>query len=775
VSSLEEFTAEVGVHLETVGERREGWMRPDAATAKAVPRIAREAKGIEERAAKKLCDWIDELEDHGDPATMFNDLRRRTEDLYDRTIAYVTVHALVDGARRRLNDLSEGKTDTQERKRLGVLGAMFELTDLDAEVFQAVNRSDAGRAVDAADDARKAAAQIHADLEGLSDPLSRELQTETAMLEIYYRGLLAGATEIVRQEHNVEVHRKRPDELHLDSRDCRTCEKEIRRCMDEIHKLAPGTDGAAPADLLNVAEACCSRLSSWVDVLRAITHAYEPDKHTPGISSVPTVAISTVHLVYCYSFAVRLDSPTGIECERELRNAALGHPFGEPLGALQENLRSLLGKPRGDKPEVEPLTRSELWAGSGDVVYNGASFALGALHEDAGAGPEHTEAPKRTYKLDARLKLSLLGNHCLCLSRTLTDPSPSELFRALRAGTDYALDRTYRCHPAAAGNADADPTARWRNMHGFASDVIRVAAETLSRSKEVEYKQGDVHVLGVAVIKNPTIENPSDRDAPGMAEKLGRAYGGTILRTNTHRVASALNEWIRYPVSDAGELTVSEFGYSDDWLAATDDATLFLVTGNPTWRTEAYVEAAQFAASCSAQLLLWGRQIFVTFQTQREPEQQQEPREQLKHLRELQLDAQKFTSAISAQALCWSRTHRRFVDHLLVTTGTQVLARDLEARLAAVELWLDKQDRDARESADTKRNLLLFILAVFGVFNLASALNLRSTFYEDVQWALFGLVVALALFILIRGERLQRLRARWLGRRPRRHDKEEPT
>lgn len=288
--------------------------------------------------------------------------------------------------------------------------------------------------------------------------------------------------------------------------------------------------------------------------------------------------------------------------------------------------------------------------------------------------------------------------------------------------------------------------------------MIAVAAEQLSASDQVVYRRGDVHVIGVL-----TLSDRLDRDPTEMGDKLDRLYGGRILRTNFHRVASALHEWTRYPISPDAALKVSEFGYRDDWLATTDDATLFLVTGNPTWRTEAYAEAAQFAASCSAQLLLWSRELFRAL----EPHAEERPDsgDELHQMRDLQLDAQRFTSGISSQALCWSRMHRRLVDELLVTTGTQAISRDLEARLATVELVLDKQDRERRQRADTTRNVLLFILAIFGVFGLAGALELRTTYDEIAQWILFGLILVLVVYVVVNGGQMpRRLKplAKWL-------------
>ena len=62
------------------------------------------------------------------------------------------------------------------------------------------------------------------------------------------------------------------------------------------------------------------------------------------------------------------------------------------------------------------------------------------------------------------IDLSRLENHCLCIERTLTDPTPHELYKALRCPADYSRDADYRYGWAEHGY--------WRGLDEFAHDVI---------------------------------------------------------------------------------------------------------------------------------------------------------------------------------------------------------------------------------------------------------------------------------------------------------------
>jgi hypothetical protein len=217
-----------------------------------------------------------------------------------------------------------------------------------------------------------------------------------------------------------------------------------------------------------------------------------------------------------------------------------------------------------------------------------------------------------------------------------------------------------------------------------------------------------------------------------------------------------------------------QFGYRGDWMIATNDMTLLFDTGTPLWRSEALVEAAQFAASCSAQLLLWGQELLVSSKPDTAT---------VGRLRTTQLACERFIAAITSNALCWSRAHRALIDVLLTTTGASGLADDLRRQLGAVQVLLNEDLREQRakeradteqrredehrrrerevrkrEEADQNRNWLLGLIAVFGVCNLSTAFQLYNQSPRHV-WELLSqvLFVVAALLVVIavrpRGDR----------------------
>ncbi len=304
---------------------------------------------------------------------------------------------------------------------------------------------------------------------------------------------------------------------------------------------------------------------------------------------------------------------------------------------------------------------------------------------------------------------------------------------------DYARDLEYRFRLDTDRPAPGRTGHDWRSVHEFARDAVRVTAAALGQPDDWMCKRGDVRLIGVF-----TTDEALGDDVEEIGHALDRDYGGRMLRAHTQRTATALHEWVRYPTSGNAILTVPELGYRSDWLAATDDSSLFCVAGQPSWQTDAYIEAGEFAASCSAPLLLWDREAFDAL----------DPRAPTlttsDELRQLQLDALEFTTAIEADALCWSRAYRRLLDCLLQATRTKAIAGELHARLSAVELARDKKEHGARARSERNRNVLLAFVAAFGVFNLSTHFQLLSGRHTSAelraQWLAAGLVLlALAL------------------------------
>ncbi len=334
-----------------------------------------EREAREDAAEAAFAAWIGRWLPARDFPERFNRLRRLTEQLLDESMSYVTVSRLIRAARGRLE--APRDVDGPEREILGSIADLFAVLDEDRRVFQAMNRCDARLTVSCARRAREMTDLVARRLDGVEHPLASELREEATALHRYYEGVERAASTFEAHEEAVDLqYAERPHGAPLDIAPStfRETAAFVRECILDIGVTTDGQAGLRAA-----CHRCRSRLSCWAHVLDATADRFEPD--------IRGLRFRTVKLVYCYPFAVRLDLPRRLALRADLRNAARGLPVRRPLRALCAELKELLGS---DAP-VRPLTTSELWAGAGGVVYNGASIALGRLREVDPAGDSTRE------------------------------------------------------------------------------------------------------------------------------------------------------------------------------------------------------------------------------------------------------------------------------------------------------------------------------------------------------------------------------------------------
>ena len=128
---------------------------------------------------------------------------------------------------------------------------------------------------------------------------------------------------------------------------------------------------------------------------------------------------------------------------------------------------------------MKALELTDFWAGAGEGMYGGNRVELPALLDR-----HNTEDELRVY-----IDLSRLENHCLCIERDLTDPTPHELYKALRCPADYSRDTDYRYHWA------ERKSGYWRGLDEFAHDVILKVAEGLAGEDKPEYVKGHFQII----------------------------------------------------------------------------------------------------------------------------------------------------------------------------------------------------------------------------------------------------------------------------------------
>ena len=341
---------------------------------------------------------------------------------------------------------------------------------------------------------------------------------------------------------------------------------------------------------------------------------------------------------------------------------------------------------------MKALELTDFWAGAGEGMYGGNSVSLPGLWDKHHPGDEW-----RVW-----MDLSRLENHCLCIERTLSDPTPHELYKALRCPADYSRDADYRYGWAEHGSW------YWRGLDEFAHDVILAVAQGLAdEDDDPEYVKGHFHIMVLV-------------DADVSITELDGRYGAEILRTNVNRDAATLEEWVRYPATERmgqPETAQGNFGYKENSWSVLDDTTIFGVAGNPSWQATAYLEAVQFAASWTPRLLLWNRELLQALE---DPAGQKDHRAIRPDLRQLEQTVRRSVAFAHAEELCRLRSDRRYLEWMMEAVGTTSIQEDLERRIHTIGLLITENEKKEQDRRDGRRNFFLGAIALFGVLNVST-------------------------------------------------------
>jgi hypothetical protein len=480
------------------------------------------------------------------------------------------------------------------------------------------------------------------------------------------------------------------------------------------------------------AENLASRLNPWEPLLRSVAAAYCDSK---------PMRLPTVKVRYCFPFAVGADEDHVNELSSALRRRVPGggaegkgraadnddvFPASRLDAALKDRLQCL----DQGTANVKALELTDFWAGAGEGMFGGNRVELSALSDTHHPGD----------KWDAWIDLSRLENHCLCIERTLNDPTPHELYKALRCPADYSRDIGYRYGWA------PRRSEYWRSLDEFAHDVILAVVQGMATKDEPEpeYIKGHFHIIVLV-------------SADVSVKELNGLYGAEVLRTNVNRDAATLEEWVRYPIAKKkgkSEVAQGNFGYKENWWQVLDDTTIFGIVGNPSWQADSYLEAVQFAASWTPRLLLWNRDLMQKLE-------QGPRRKKLPDLRHLEQTVRRSVAAAHAEELCRLRSDRRYLEWMMDAVGTTSIQEDLERRILAMRLLITETEKKEQDRLDGRRNFFLGAIALFGVLNLSTLFAVldvgdSSGFFKSrtaidtqvmAQAALF--VLSLAVFITV--------------------------
>jgi hypothetical protein len=238
---------------------------------------------------------------------------------------------------------------------------------------------------------------------------------------------------------------------------------------------------------------------------------------------------------------------------------------------------------------------------------------------------------------------------------------------------------------------------------------------------------------------------------------LREAVGATLLFQPVPGLATALEEWVRYPRPEVRNL-LGRGGYEGELVARTANTTVLYMPDSPDWRTAGYQEMIEFVASLPPLLQLWERQAASHAETLEDRLRsltslldRAESRvldAEVEDLHRREAEQRKFEGKIRKElgflhspALCRDRSQRDFIDALWDGAGLNLLEADLERRLeslsalqervttlaaaAAAQRRREEQERAQAHASRVEKGVQLFgvALAVLSVAGFFSWLN----------------------------------------------------
>ena len=447
-----------------------------------------------------------------------------------------------------------------------------------------------------------------------------------------------------------------------------------------------------------------------------------------------------VSIRYCYPFAVQADEHAQDPNNGTWLDAARQN------GDVEKDLNDRLAPLGIEVQDVKPLDPTAFFAarGSDSGLYGGVHVELPGITLSTGQADE----PPRRCRV--WIALSRMGNHCLCVEpEPLEYPLPHVVYQAVAAGALYAFGVT-----ASLAGAASDSTT-WDNLHSFGRDVIhqtagaefwrpgkhRDSAGKYQNEQPNHYVRGNLHEVLIVRTEAALATEPD-----GVAARLNSAVGGPILLKSVQSTPSTCDEWVRYPPATqmrggsgmSGITNLPELGMAGDWCAYTGETTVFGVVAAPSWHSDVYAEAAQFASSWSPLLRLWSERLQSAIE--RGSSKGEESDHLAQDLREMERTVRRHLAQIQGEELCAALSHRRFLDRLLEMSGVPRLQEVLESQLLAAERLMDWWNETDQRTSDQRRDKLLGVIALFGMFELGGFLELaNATRWHESFFGLFTL------------------------------------
>jgi hypothetical protein len=269
------------------------------------------------------------------------------------------------------------------------------------------------------------------------------------------------------------------------------------------------------------------------------------------------------------------------------------------------------------------------------------------------------------------------------------------------------------------------------------------------------------------------LEHLDGSETPAGVDDLEQAVGNSLLFQPVRHLATALEEWIRYPAVSPTNL-LGEEAYRGDLLARTENTTVIFMPESPEWVIDEYEEMVEFSASIPALFTLWQERIDELLLVG-EPaaaeslEQPDKLRSRQQAILELDQDVRAELTTLHSPHLCRTQGQRQLLDRLWAHAGFRDLEADIERRLASlaahlesIAFILERRRTEQNERVSHRIELVLGVLAwasIVGVVDFVDTrfdVRARGWIWFEVGLGVLTLVIVIVVLLWDRVARFLR-------------------
>jgi hypothetical protein len=230
----------------------------------------------------------------------------------------------------------------------------------------------------------------------------------------------------------------------------------------------------------------------------------------------------------------------------------------------------------------------DVWDGS-DLFgrrYDGTQIDLPAVEV-------HDYAGKHLSTLDAKVMLSVIGNHYVRLEGELLDANPQDVFAAMFRGA--------REHGSALVTV-AGAELPWPRVSDLARDLAMALGANLGLP--VSEREGMFHVMVVVNAASLGTGPVGARTEVRNGEEMVSAIGTQVLTHPITNCIGSLAEWVRYPIPSRTNI-LGTVTMRDDIVVRTANTTVLVGLGSPSFHIGTRETVAEFVASVDGLFAGW--------------------------------------------------------------------------------------------------------------------------------------------------------------------------